>query len=141
MRKSKGRSHAPSQTKRKRIIRSFFGLVMQGKQREGLRYFAPDCRQHNPYVKGGMDKLFDSMAAAQRDAPKYADPGFKIKSLVADGDLVAAHTEMLGNKSRPGEGGLRQVHIFRFGKDDRVVEYWDVTQMVGPDMPDPANAF
>ena len=55
--------------------------------------------------------------------------------------MVAAHTELLSSKSNPGEGGLRQVHLFRFGPDDKIVEYWDVTQMVRPDMPNPANAF
>ena len=130
-----------SQTRRKRIVRDFFKLVMQGKQREGLRLFAPDCRQHNPFVHGGMDALFDSMAAAQKEAPKFTDPYFAVKSIMADGDMVAAHVELLGSKSKPGAGGLRQVHLFRFGKGNKIVEYWDITQSVQPDMPNAANAF
>lgn len=126
---------------RKKIVRDFFKLVLQGRQKEGLRFFAADCRQHNPYVRGGMDALFDAMAAAQREEPKHPDPSFAVKSVIADGDVVAAHTEMLSSRSKPGEGGLRQVHLFRFGKDDRIVEYWDVTQVVQPDMPNAANAF
>ncbi len=127
--------------RRKKTVRAFFDLVMRGKQKDGLKLFAPDCRQHNPYVKGGMEALFDSMAAAQREAPKYPDPSFAVKAVIADGDMVAAHTEMLGSKSNPGKGGLRQVHLFRFGRNDKVVEYWDVTQSVQPDMPNAANAF
>ncbi len=127
---------------RKRIVRSFFNLVMQGRQKEGLRFFAPSCRQHNPYVSGGMEALFDSMAAAQREAPKYPDPYFEVKRVLCDGDVVAAHTELLASRSNPGAGGLRQVHLFRFGgKRDKVAEYWDITQMVQPDMPNAANAF
>jgi predicted SnoaL-like aldol condensation-catalyzing enzyme len=126
---------------RKKVVGDFFELILQGRQREGLRFFAPDCRQHNPYVKGGMDALFESMAAAQKEAPRYPDPYFAVKSVVADGDLVAAHTELLASRSKLGAGGLRQVHLFRFGKGNRIVEYWDVTQMVQPDMPNPANAF
>jgi len=93
---------------RKRIILKFFGLVAEGRQKEGFRFFASDCRQHNPYVRGGEDALFDSMAAAQRDAPKYPDPP-AITSVLADEDTVAVHTEMLGDESELGEGGLRQV--------------------------------
>jgi predicted SnoaL-like aldol condensation-catalyzing enzyme len=131
---------ADSQRRRKVVV-DFFELVQQGRQKEGLRFFAPDCRQHNPYVKGGMEELFDSMAAAQAEAPKHPDPSFAVKEILADGDMVAVHTELLSSKSNPSAGGLRQVHLFRFGKDDKIVEYWDVTQTVGPQMPNPANAF
>jgi predicted SnoaL-like aldol condensation-catalyzing enzyme len=127
--------------KRKKVVGDFFDLVGQGRQKEGIRFFAPDCRQHNPYVNGGMETLFESMAAAQQEAPKYPDPFFAVRSILADGDFVAAHTELLGSKFNPGAGGLRQVHLFRFGKDDKIVEYWDITQMVQPDMPNAANAF
>src|ERR1700688_3619649 len=35
---------------RKKIASEFFGLLMQGKVKDGLRFFAPDCKQHNPYI-------------------------------------------------------------------------------------------
>ena len=57
-----------------------------------------------------------------------------------NGDLVAAHTHLLGSRTNPGAGGLRQVHLFRF-RGDTIVEYWDITQMVGPDQPNAAGAF
>lgn len=126
---------------RKRVIRSFFNLVMQGRQKEGLRFFAPNCRQHNPYVKGGMDMLFDAMTAVQNQPTKYPDPQFAVKKVMAEGDMVAVYSELLNSRSRPSEGGLRQVHLFRFGRGNKVVEYWDITQMVQPDMPNAANAF
>jgi predicted SnoaL-like aldol condensation-catalyzing enzyme len=126
---------------RKKVVSDFFKLVVQGRQKEGLRFFSSDCVQHNPYIHGGMDALFESMSAAQKDAPKYPDPHFAVKSILADEDMVAAHTELLGSKSNPGAGGLRQVHLFRFGKGNKIVEYWDITQMVQPDMPNAASAF
>jgi len=131
---------ASSSKKRKRIVSDFFDLVMQGRQTEGLRYFSADCVQHNPYTKGGMKELFASMAAAQQGASKYADPSFEVKSIVADADMVAAHTVMLASKSKPQEGGLRQVHMFRFGRGDKIVEYWDITQVLQPSMPNAAGA-
>lgn len=128
------------QQARKKVVRDFFKLVIQGRQKEGLRFFAPGCAQHNPYVEGGMEALFDSMVAAQREAPSYPDPYFEVKSVIADGDTVAAHTELLASRADPGKGGLRQVHLFRF-RSAKVVEYWDVTQMIGPELPNAANAF
>lgn len=126
---------------RKKIVRDFFDLVSQGRQNEGLGHFAPECRQHNPYVRGGMSALFESMAAAQNQAGDYPDPSFAVRNVIADGDMVAVHTELLASESKPRAGGLRQVHLFRFGPDDKIVEYWDVTQTVQPDMPNAANAF
>jgi predicted SnoaL-like aldol condensation-catalyzing enzyme len=125
---------------KKRVVSDFFALVMQGRQKEGLGFFAADCRQHNPYVRGGMEALFDGMAEAQKDMGDYADPSFVVRSMLVDGDFVAAHTELLGNKNRPGDGGLRQVHLFRF-RGDKIVEYWDVTQAIRKEMPNAANAF
>ena len=125
----------------KRIVRAFFRLVAKGKQKDGLRFFASGCKQHSPFVRGGMDALFDSMAAAQRQSPKYSDPHFAIRSISADGNMVAVHTEFLASRSKPKEGGLRQVHLFRFGKDNKIVEYWDITQQIIPNMPSAANAF
>jgi predicted SnoaL-like aldol condensation-catalyzing enzyme len=140
-RKSSHKTKAGNSSQRKKIIRDFFGLVMQGRQKEGLRFFAPNCKQHNPYTIGGMEALFEGMTAAQKNAPVSSAPSFTIRSLLAEGDLVAAHTELLASKSKPGEGGLRQVHLFRFDKRNKIVEYWDVSQMVRPDMPNAAGAF
>ena len=72
---------------------------------------------------------------------KLPDPSFVIKSIVAGKDLAAAHTELLRNKSMPAGGGLRQVHLFRIERDNKTVEYWDVSQMVSPDFPNPDGAF
>jgi predicted SnoaL-like aldol condensation-catalyzing enzyme len=130
-----------SRQNRKKVVRDFFRLVAQGRQKEGLRFFAENCRQHNPYVRGGMGALFDAMAAVQQEAPKYPDPHFTVKRIMTDDYFVAAHTELLSSKASPGKGGLRQVHLFRFNKRDKIAEYWDITQMVEPGMPNAANAF
>jgi predicted SnoaL-like aldol condensation-catalyzing enzyme len=126
---------------RKKVVRDFFKLVVQGRQMDGLRFFAANCKQHNPYVHGGMDALFNAMKAVQQQAPKYPDPAFAIKKILADGDMIAVHTELISSKSKPSEGGLRQAHLFRFDNDNKIVEYWDITQQVRLDMPNAANAF
>ena len=126
---------------REKIVRDFFKLIMEGRQKDGLRFFAANCKQHNPYIKGGMDALFDAMTSVQQEAPAHPDPYFAVKQVLADGDMVAVHTELLSSKSKPSAGGLRQVHLFRFGKENKIVEYWDITQQVQTEMPNAANAF
>ena len=126
---------------RKNIINDYFRLVGTGMFKEGLSFFAPDCKTHNPFVVGGMDAVTDAMIAASKNiTAQSSQPEFVIKHLLADGDLVAAHTQLLNSKSNPGEGGLRQIHLFRFG-EDKIVEYWDITQQILPSMPNARGAF
>jgi predicted SnoaL-like aldol condensation-catalyzing enzyme len=126
---------------RKKIVMEYFDLVGSGRFKEGLRFFAADCRTHNPYVSGSMEKLTDAMVVASKEmGVQSAQPGFAVKHVLVDGDFVAVHTEFLNSKSDPGLGGLRQVHIFRF-KGDKIVEYWDITQQVLPNMPNAGGAF
>lgn len=125
--------------KRKSIVNRFFDLIAEGKFKDGLRFFSPDCKTHNPYVAGNMDKLTDAMIQAAKGMTA-AQSNFAVKHIIADGDLVAAHTELLEDKSQPERGGLRQVHLFRF-EGDRIVEYWDISQMVTRDMPNAKGAF
>jgi predicted SnoaL-like aldol condensation-catalyzing enzyme len=124
------RKNKPSSMKqildRKNIVNEYFSLVGKGMFKEGLRFFAPDCQTHNPYIAGGMDALTEAMIAANKNiTAQSSQPEFVIKDLLAEGDLVAVHTQLLNSKSKPREGGLRQVHLFRF-EADKIVEYWDI---------------
>lgn len=126
---------------RKDVVTGFFHLIGEGRPKDGLKYFTADCVQHNPYVKGGMGALFDSMVAAMKSMPRqYSDPELKVRYVVADGDVVAAYTQLLASRSDPSKGGLRQVHLFRFS-GDKVSEYWDVTQSITPEMGNAEGAF
>ena len=129
------------ETERKKIVMEYFKLIGSGRFKEGLRFFSPDCKTHNPYIVGSIAVLTDAMVAANKEgASKYTEPEFTVKHVIAEGDLVAAHTQLLSNKSKPSEGGLRQVHLFRF-ENNKIVEYWDVTQQVMPNMPNASGAF
>lgn len=130
-----------SSSHRKDIVTDFFRLIGEGRPKDGLKYFAASCVQHNPYVRGGMDALLDSMAAVQREQGELTEPNILLKHVVEQGDTVVAHTQILFSKTELSKGGLRQAHIFRFGSGDEIVEYWDITQVVQPDMPYAANAF
>ncbi len=123
------------------IAMEYFRLISAGKFKEGLRFFAPDCKTHNPYIVGSMEALTDAMIVANKEmGPKFADPEFVVRHILADGAFVAVHTELLNSKSKPSEGGLRQVHLFRF-EDGNIIEYWDITQQVLPNLPNASGAF
>jgi predicted SnoaL-like aldol condensation-catalyzing enzyme len=125
----------------KKIVEEYFKLVGSGKFKEGLRFFAPNCKTHNPFTSGTMEKLVDAQIAASKGLnTQNMEPGFFVRNILVDGDLVAAHTEFLNSKFKPSDGGLRQVHLFRF-KGDKIIEYWDITQQIMPNMPNAAGAF
>lgn len=108
-------------TNHKNIVLEYFQLIAQGKFKESLRFFAPDCKTHNPYLAGSMINLTDAMISASKEMTT-PEADFDVKHVLDEGDFVAAHTQLLANKSKPSEGGLRQVDIFRF-EGDRIVEY------------------
>jgi predicted SnoaL-like aldol condensation-catalyzing enzyme len=118
---------------RKNVALEFLRLVGSGKPKEARHLFSPDCKQHNPFLRPGMDELLSSIeevqkAAASGEMPVPSDALLDIGHVLVDGDLVAVHTS-LGSPRLGKLGGLRQVHLFRFS-DDKIVEYWDVTQQL-----------
>ena len=138
---SKATSDLMKENDRKNIVTEFFKFLVTGKFKEGLRFFAPDCKTHNPYVNGSIEALTDAMIAASKDlSGQGSEMEFKVRQVLADGDFVAAYINVLNNKSKPGEGGLRQIHLFRF-ENDKIVEYWDVTQQIMNNMPNAGGAF
>jgi len=69
----------------KKNIKEYFELIRQQKFREGLKFFAPDCKTHNPFVAGNMKNIFNAMIAANKDyGPKYPEAQFSLKLLLAD---------------------------------------------------------
>jgi predicted SnoaL-like aldol condensation-catalyzing enzyme len=129
---------------RKNIAVEFLNLIALGRPKDGLFFFDPDCRTHNPYVVGGMKELIDAMIAVQKQGAEGILKGSKadfkliIKKVLADGDVVAVHTLVAGSNLK--DGGLRQVHLFRF-QGDKIVEYWDITQDIPMNAPNAAGAF
>lgn len=126
---------------RKKIVAEFFQLVGEGRMKEAQHFFTPTCEQHNPFIRGGMESLLEGMGSAVKEmGSKYPEADFNMVSIMADGDDVAAHTQLLNSRAKPQQGGLRQAHLFRF-EGNKIVEYWDITQQITPDMPNAGGAF
>jgi predicted SnoaL-like aldol condensation-catalyzing enzyme len=130
-----------SAEKEKKIALSFFSLIAPPEgPMAALRVFDPKCRHHNPYCARGMKALLKSMAEVQQgsDPDMPSDPVFQIKHLMAERGMVVIHTTLQSKSNKTK--GFRQVHMFRF-KGDKVIEYWDVTQVVPKNAKYPKNMF
>ncbi len=122
----------------------FLSYIAAGNPKGGLKFFSSDCKTHNPFTLGGMEEVTNAMIAVQKKGSagiitgSTADFKLKIHQVIAEVDLVAVYTVLSG--AQPTDGGLRQVHLFRFS-GDKVIEYWDITQVVPENAPNVAAAF
>jgi len=119
---------------RKKIVMDFLQFAIAGKAKDGIGFFAIDCKHHNPFFPSGMGALTEAMA---RTAEQSFGGTLTVEHLLADGDLVAAHTAL---RNQMGEAVFAQVHLFRFN-GDKIVEYWDITQPVPANSPNSDGMF
>jgi predicted SnoaL-like aldol condensation-catalyzing enzyme len=82
----------------KNIALSFFKLVEEGKFKEGLQYFSPNCITHNPYFSGTISNLVDAMVEANKQGmSEFPKAAFSVRQVLSDGDYVAVYTQLLNN--------------------------------------------
>ena len=85
--------------------------------------FDPGYIQHNPNAatgSGGLKEMLD------RAKVKYPKCEHRVKRMLVDGDLVAAHVHVI---FQPGDEGFAVVDIFRIA-DGLIAEHWDVMQPI-----------
>jgi predicted SnoaL-like aldol condensation-catalyzing enzyme len=99
------------------------------------RFIAPNFIHHNQYFKGDRESLRSAMAEAHEKSPnKLID----VKQAFEDGDFVITHSLVV--RGNPSEPDIAVVHIFKF-KGDKVVELWDLGQLLSKDSPNENGAF